>query len=389
MRNPFIAMKPLLCALLASISLPAVAGTLIEQHTDVRFNYDAGSDTWEGVLRFGPFNNPNSLIAPEVAVLPAPDFPSPAGKRFTQPAGTTFAFTGAQPGAPLWIFTQADTGGAWPGLANTNTPGALAAYVETDPRVATLSPERWIRMTLESMNYSGEATGPQFSMWQTGGSGQPTVWMRTDDGISAGDAYYFLEAGHSHMNWGFTALGIYQLGFRASGFKGSDGTPTESEVFVFNFAIGTFATWRGIHYEGPDLVDEEVSGPESDSDGDGVKLLVEYALNMSPVVPNVAVMTPTTGTGGLPLIRIENVAGQDRLTMEFVRRKATTNPQIEYAAEFSGTLENGSWSQSGTESATWIDGAWERVKVTDSVNLDGQTKRFGRLKVTLLPAIAY
>ncbi len=75
--------------------------------------------------------------------------------------------------------------------------------------------------------------------------------------------------------------------------------------------------------------------------------------------------------------------------MEFVRRKATTNPQIEYAAEFGGTLENGSWSQSGTTSTTWIDTTWERVKVTDSVNLTGQPKRLGRLRVTLLPAISY
>jgi hypothetical protein len=65
-----------------------------------------------------------------------------------------------------------------------------------------------------------------------------------------------------------------------------------------------------------------------------------------------------------------------KLRIEFLRRKASTNPGI--GSDFVG------WTDIpvGTPAGTSIDATWERVVVDDPT---GRTARFGRVKVVQAP----
>lgn len=117
------------------------------------------------------------------------------------------------------------------------------------------------------------------------------------------------------------------------------------------------------------------SGPTGDLDGDGISNLMEYALNLNPLVNEQIIMVAGTGLRGLPLIRVENISGNDRLTIEFVRRTSG----LTYTPQFSDNLQT--WPGTGTETVTSIDVNWDRVKVVDTQNVSASTKRFARLKV--------
>jgi len=381
-------MKKLLCILLFAVTAKVQAAGLITSHVDIRFDY--APTGWSCFLQYGEsFNEPDIQADPETVSLPARDFLTTAGgDRLTQPSNPTFAFTGAQVGAPLWNLPQSNRGYTWPGFDNRQNPSVFLSYLNSDPRVNNTINAKWWRVQLLDVDYSGEATiTPRFSLWQTGSGGAPTVWMATSDGITTQDAYFTTEGSHSHMNWGFTQLGIYRITFRASAFLAANSSLVESDAHAITFAIGTLATWRASHFAGLDLLDANVGVPMADPDGDGQKNIIEYAFNMNPNMASLATMIAGTGISGLPLVKMENVGGQDRLTIEFVRRKSNTNPQITYHPEFSSTLQTGDWQSAGTSSVTSLDTTWERVKITDSVAANG--RRFGRVRILIQPTISY
>jgi hypothetical protein len=69
---------------------------------------------------------------------------------------------------------------------------------------------------------------------------------------------------------------------------------------------------------------------------------------------------------------------QGRLVIEFVRRKASTNPGITYIVETGGSLPDWSPLDLSTASVTSIDSVWERVAVTDPTV---SANRFGCVRV--------
>ena len=127
----------------------------------------------------------------------------------------------------------------------------------------------------------------------------------------------------------------------------------------------------------------DTSGPLADLDGDGISNLLEYALNLDPLVNGQVIMIPDTGTCGLPFIHVENQAGAERLTIEFVRRASDSGSGLTYTPEFSSDLIE--WRAVGTESATAINPRWDRVKIADSLTTSETSRRFARLRVTLAP----
>lgn len=120
--------------------------------------------------------------------------------------------------------------------------------------------------------------------------------------------------------------------------------------------------------------------PDDTPQGDGVSNLLKFASNLDATVPDVRRLTVGAGdTAGLP--GGATVGGVLRL--EYLRRKASTNPGITYTPQFSGDLDM--WTDfSGAESVNSIDTTWERV-VIDDVPPPGATERYGRLKVVLNP----
>ena len=146
-----------------------------------------------------------------------------------------------------------------------------------------------------------------------------------------------------------------------------------------------FAAWERAYFTPGQLADAAVAGPDADPDGDGVPNLLEFAFNLDPTCAEPAVMTAAAGLRGLPLIRLESIAGVGpRLTVEFVRRTAGGGAGVTYTAQFASSLDPAAdgWRAGGTERVTAINERWERVKVTDNA---AGTARSARVLVTRTP----
>ena len=121
--------------------------------------------------------------------------------------------------------------------------------------------------------------------------------------------------------------------------------------------------------------------------GDSVPNLLKYAFNMMGsgggkryelTHPNSSNVT-ASGDAGLPLVGLDT---NNRLTLTYIRRKASANPGVSYTAEYNANLAGAQWaiSPTATESITSIDSSLERVMVTETATASPQ--RFVRIKVT-------
>ena len=117
---------------------------------------------------------------------------------------------------------------------------------------------------------------------------------------------------------------------------------------------------------------------------DGVPNLLKYAFNLNAKAADYVLMA-SDGTRGLPLVAMDEYA---RLTVTYVRRKASTLPGIAYSVQFSDDLNGGAFAENPsatTSTPVAIDATWERVTLTDSVTAtDTNAKRFARVQVSEL-----
>jgi hypothetical protein len=116
--------------------------------------------------------------------------------------------------------------------------------------------------------------------------------------------------------------------------------------------------------------------PAAAPKGDGVTNLQKFAFNMDGSKADLRRLV--VGAGGLAGLPGTEVASGPVLRMEYIRRKAATNPGITYTAQFGSDLTG--WT-TVVGQATSIDNTWERVLVTDPPP-GGNPKRFGRVKVS-------
>jgi hypothetical protein len=122
---------------------------------------------------------------------------------------------------------------------------------------------------------------------------------------------------------------------------------------------------------------EGLSGPMASPYGDGVVNLQKFAFNLDPTKADSRYLL--AGAGDLEGLPVVHRASNGRLRLEFIRRKASGNPGINYRAEFSSDLA--SWVDlTGLALVTAIDGIWERVVIED-VPPAGASKRFARVMV--------
>ena len=110
--------------------------------------------------------------------------------------------------------------------------------------------------------------------------------------------------------------------------------------------------------------------------------MLERAFNLNPNQPALSILTASTGTTGLPLIRR---TGQPPVfSIQYLRRKASANSGLTYTPQFCSSLTDSGpagWATAtGTESVQSIDSEWERVTVEEDAG--GYEKRFGRVKVS-------
>ena len=150
-----------------------------------------------------------------------------------------------------------------------------------------------------------------------------------------------------------------------------------------SLAPESYSAWQRLYFTPAQIATPTTTGPLADFDGDGIHNMLEFALNLDPIFNERATMIPNTGLRGLPAVRLESIMGNDRLTIEFVRRTSASVSGLTYIPEFSTDLLD--WQAVGTETFTTINPRWERVKIVDSLTTQDSSRRFARLRVALAP----
>ena len=136
-----------------------------------------------------------------------------------------------------------------------------------------------------------------------------------------------------------------------------------------------YPTWQAQHFTSAQLADPTISGSTADPDGDGIPNLIEYALNLSPIVPSVS---------GLPKVGTTVIGGSPYLTLTYT--KVIANTDISYVPQVSGDLAT--WNAGANYVATVSttnnpDGVTQTVVVRDLMAMTGAGRRFIRLAVTM------
>jgi surface-anchored protein len=139
----------------------------------------------------------------------------------TVPGDARFAFLG-ESGTPIWVLPQVED-------ENLLFLGIAAEEIEDGVFVGDQ-----VRMTLKSVSGPGH-----FFVYSTGGAGgDPEVRMNSRDGISdTNDFAVVLAGGHSDYNWAFTAPGVYQIGFQASGTLVAGNQAISSGAVTYTFEV--------------------------------------------------------------------------------------------------------------------------------------------------------
>jgi hypothetical protein len=148
-------------------------------------------------------------------------------------------------------------------------------------------------------------------------------------------------------------------------------------------ATESFTTWQKLYFSPTQIAQSAVSGPLADFDKDGINQLLEFAFHLDPIFSELKIFDAATGFRGLPLVRKETFGDEERLTIEFLRRRNDNGAELTYTPEFSSDLQT--WDATGTVEVSAINERWERVKVIDSVTRSQMSRRYGRVRVTMLP----
>lgn len=170
-------------------------------------------------------------------------------------------------------------------------------------------------------------------------------------------------------------------GFYSSRISASLAWITSTATGSGVIATENFAAWQKLYFTPAQIADPLLSGPLADFDKDGILHLLEYAFHLDPIFNEQKILDDATGFRGLPLVRKETIDDDERLTIEFLRRKNSNGAALTYTHEFSSDLAD--WATVGTVNVTSLNDRWERVKVIDAVTRAQSPRRFGRVRVTM------
>jgi len=165
------------------------------------------------------------------------------------PENPAFSFLGT-PGSKVWILPQ------------TETPKLLFLGVAAEEIESGVFVGNELKIALKAVS------GPGHVIQYTGGGlGSPVVAWNSADGINAADVRILSAGGHEHVNWAFTAPGIYRITLEATGtlVDGNQAVssgevsyfievvPIETEVFVGlqtpELLTVSFVTQDGLMYQ--------------------------------------------------------------------------------------------------------------------------------------------
>jgi hypothetical protein len=202
-----------------------------------------------------------------------------------------------------------------------------------------------------------------------GRGGPLTTWWSV---VSGPGTASFANAANPATTVTFDPAGDFVLRLHAS-----DSTATVCHDLTVNVSpnLNLYEDWVALAF--PGVTNAAVIGATADPDGDGARNLLEFALGMTPSVPDAASFGP--GSPGLPVGRIMEIGGMNYLTMRVQRPVGRIG--ISYAAEASANLAV--WVaavQAGPPSPNG-DGT-EIVTFRDVLPVNESSARFMRLKVT-------
>ena len=313
-----------------------------------------------------------------------------SGGRVLRSSNSVFDFIGVAAGEPVWVVPKSSNPpeNAAVGFGDLTTFAPYGKYLETEARVLP-QPQTvalpWVRHTYQGMTYLGTGDG-KFSLSDRIGS-TTVVWVSPEN--DPADNFLMFSGTHLHLNWWFTAQGVYRLTFSPSAYLGPGKTnPTGSgEPYKLTFAVGPVAHWQASHFSGAQLEQELVAGMMADADGDGLLNLVEYGFGLDPRSGDVA--GESSGLG-LPVHSLETELGVTYQVLEFPRRRSEGQlAPLEYVAEFTGDLSASEWAVGVDEEVLDFTGdeavlneLWEKVRVRLAV-APGLERGFGRVRLVL------
>ncbi|MCW5558239.1 MAG: choice-of-anchor M domain-containing protein, partial [Verrucomicrobiae bacterium] len=215
-------------------------------HADVGVDYEDGE--WNPHLHD---ETHDIEYAPQGAVIQVSE-----AARTVVPQDPRFGFLGAA-GDPLWLLPQAQHRGI--------TFLGMAADGVADGAMQ----DNQVKFTL--VNFSGPG---QFVLYGVDEFGSPVLFMNTRDGIDASSDFKpLVSSGHEHLNWAFTAPGVYRVGLQASGVLASDGQTVQSPVAIYTFNVLEGTPPVAVPFSrpitvGPGTNDYNVAVADLDGDGD-------------------------------------------------------------------------------------------------------------------------
>ena len=245
-----------------------------------------------------------------------------------------------------------------PGIARTGLPASALYRVGSTPTVATptFNPAAGTYTSAQSVTISTATSGATIR-YTTDGS-NPTSSSPVANGAIIVSATTTLKA--------------------KAFLSGANDSAVATGTYTLQTGLQSFRITHSLAADGS----QDLLAPARDD----VENILKFAFNMigngtgqasNLTTPNSQTLA-INGAAGLPLV------GRDangRLTVTYIRRKASSNPGISYAVEYSNSLSAWTTNASATESTTSIDSTFERVTVTDSAS---PVKRFARVKVVAL-----
>jgi surface-anchored protein len=206
-----IRMKSLLAAgLCAATALTLNAQTYLwNEHADVGVAYEDGA--WDLHVHhhdLGEFEPADAILGVDIVSALSP-----------VPAGAQWSFLGSA-GSSVWILPQ------------TENHDLLFLGLGTEELASGIFTGNEVTLSLKTVSGPGN-----FSIYQTDMFGAPTVLMNSGDGITAGDAVTLAAGAHAHVNWAFSAPGVYQIDFEGAGTLADGNVFTSSGDVTYTFEV--------------------------------------------------------------------------------------------------------------------------------------------------------
>jgi len=205
---------------------------LYQGHTDIGIDYDEEANEWN--LHIHDEVNDAEYSPPTNALLIVKN----EAHSFV-PAGSEWSFLGA-PGSDVWTLPEVQD-------PNLLFPGFGAEEIAD----GTFTNDQF---TIALTGFSGPGN---LAIYKLDTFGEPEVWMKTSDGLTAADSRTLPSGVHSHVNMAFSAPGDYTLTFEATAVSTLNG-PTSSGPVDYKFHV--VATNEVLINPDPSPLLAEVSG---------------------------------------------------------------------------------------------------------------------------------